>query len=146
VALMLSHILAHLNARLTDPRWAGVDVAEDIDALAARAGQVESGTAIIMPWNEAGRPQALMGGGFRQKVEVQFVVGTVVRLYDGMMGAERAMAFDAFKTDIEAALAGVVIPGCFDPCELIGGESSPIRTGVSIYAQTWATSRFLTGA
>ncbi|TQD37472.1 phage tail terminator protein [Rhodobacter capsulatus] len=143
---MLADLLSHLTAHLTDPRWAGVDVAEDIDALAARAGQVESGTAIIMPWTETGRPQALMGGGVRQKVDVQFVVGIVIRLYDGMMGAERAMAFDAYRSDIEAALAGAVIPGFFDPCELVGGETSPISTGVSIYAQTWATTRFLTGA
>ncbi|TKD17956.1 hypothetical protein FBT96_12495 [Rhodobacter capsulatus] len=143
---MLYDIVAYLTVHLSDPRWAGVDVAEDIDALSARAGQVESGTAIIMPWSETGRPQTLISGGFRQKVDVQFVVGTVVRLYDGMMGAERAMAFDAYRSDIEAALAGVVIPGFREPCELVGGETSPISTGVSIYAQTWATARFLTGA
>ncbi|ADE84736.1 phage tail terminator protein [Rhodobacter capsulatus] len=143
---MLADLLSHLTSHLSDPRWAGVDVAENIDALADRAGQVKSGTAIIMPWTETGRPQTLMGGGFRQWVEVQFVVGIVVRLYDGVMGGERAMAFDAYRSDIEAALAGVVIPGFVEPCELVGGETSPISTGVSIYAQTWATARFLTGA
>lgn len=142
---MLSDILARLQQTLIAPIWAGVEIAEDIDALSARAGLVESGTAIIMPWRErAGKPE-LMSGGFRQKVEVQFAVGTVLRDYSQLMGAERATAFDAFKRDIESALAGHVLPGCFDPCELAAGESSPVTTGVSIYVQTWSTTRFLTG-
>lgn len=143
---MLSEILARLKYALAAPTWAGVEIAEDIDALTARAGLVEHGTAILMPWRERAGGQELMSGGFRQSVEVQFAVGTVVRNYDQLMGADRATSFDAFKADIEAALAGYVIPGCASPCELIGGESSPVVTGVSIYVQTWATTRFLTGA
>lgn len=143
---MLSDILSRLQASLPPGRWAGVEIAEDIDALTSRAGQVESGTAILMPWRERADPQVLMTGGFRQRVEVQFAVGAVVRIYDAKMGADRATRFDELKGDIEAALVGWLPAGCADPCQLIGGEASPVVEGVSIYVQTWATARFLTGA
>jgi hypothetical protein len=143
---MLAGILAHLLATLPTERWAGVEIAEDIDILADLAGQVDSGTAIIMPWKERAGPQQLATGGFRQRVEVQFAVGAVIREYDQFMGAARALQFDALKTDLEQALADWEPPGAIEPCELIGGESSPITKGVSIYVQTWATARFLTGA
>lgn len=142
---MLSEIQAHLSASLSADRWAGVDIAEDIDALASLAGQVESGTAIVMPWKERGGIAPIMTGAFRQRVEVQFAVGAVVRDYDQFMGAERAQRFDQLKSDLEVALAGWQPPSGEDPCEMIGAESSPISKGVSIYVQTWATTRFLTG-
>lgn len=144
---MLSEILARLEAELPGERWSGVDIAEDVDALAERAGQVanELGTAIIMPWRERAGEQALATGGFRQRVEVQFAVGAVVRIYDPLMGAARALRFDQLKADMEAALAGWEPPSGEEPCELVGGETSPIETGVSIHVQTWATARFLTG-
>lgn len=36
--------------------------------------------------------------------------------------------------------------GAFDVVSLVGAEASSLGNGVSIYAQTWQTSRFLTGA
>ncbi len=143
---MLTEIHTRLTATLLPPTFSGVEIAEDIDALADRAGQVDSGTVIIMPWRERAGEQALISGGFRQRVEVQFAVGVVIRHYDALMGAERAVQFDAFKGLVEAALAGWEPPDAVEPCELVGGESSPITKGVSIYVQTWATARFLTGA
>lgn len=143
---MLAEIESRLSSALTAPKWAGVSVAEDIDALTDLAGQVEDATAIIMPWKERASPNSLATGGHRQMVEVQFAVGIVVRHYDAAMGADRALKFDALKTDVEAALAGWEPPSGIEGCELIGGESSPIDKGVSIYVQTWATARFLTGA
>nr|WP_321362600.1 hypothetical protein [uncultured Celeribacter sp.] len=142
---MLAEIRDRLLAKLTDPRWAGVEIAEDLDALAYSAGQVLSGTAIVMLWREGASPQDLATGGFRQTVEVQFVASFVIREYDGLMGADRALQFDAYKTDLEQALAGWEPPSGNSECELIGGESSPIETGVSIYVETWKTTRFLTG-
>lgn len=142
---MLAAILTRLKTSLPAETWAGAEIAEDIDALAARAGQVESGTAILMPWRERAGPQELATGGHRQRVEVQFAVGIVLRDYSGAMGDVRALRFDTYKADIEAALAGWTPTGATDPCELVGGESSPISTGVSIYVTTWATARFLTG-
>lgn len=141
---MLATLIAHLTARLTDPRWTGIHAAEEIDALADLAGQIDSGSAIVMSWRERADPNSLITG-FRQPVAVQFLTGIVLREQDQFLGGDRAAAFDAYKADIEAALAGAELPGFETPCELVGGESSPISRGVSIYVHTWETSRFLTG-
>lgn len=128
-------------AGLTD-----VLIAEDIDAMADRAGTVESGSVIIMPLREAAEPNVLATGGHRQLVRTQFLTGIVIRHYDDAMGAERAVAFDGFKAAVEGALTGWEPAGLAEPCNLVAGESSPVTTGVSIYVQTWQTARFLTGA
>lgn len=142
---MLDAIRARLAARLAPETWDKVDVAEDIEALQEQAGRVQRVAAIIMPWKERAGPQVLATGGHRQQVEFQFVVGIVVRAQAHHLGADRARRHDALKATIESALAGWVPPGALEACELIGGESSPISKGVSIYVQTWATARFLTG-
>jgi len=143
---MLAALYAHLKLTLPDERWADVSIAEDIDALTYLAGQVEHGTAIVMPWGERAEPQALATGGFRQLVREQYAVGVVIREFDDLMGGDRAIRFTTFKADLEAALAGWEAPDSVDPFELVGGEGSPIDRGVSIYVQTWTTTRFLTGA
>lgn len=143
---MLQLIHSRLMAHLPASRWLGVEIAEDIDVFGERAGQVDSGTALIMPWNERADPQTLLTGGRRQRVGAQFAVGIVVRAYDHLLGADRAIQFDDLKSDVERALAGWLPPEFVQPCELVGGESSPVSKGVSIYVQTWATARFLTGA
>lgn len=136
----------HDRLKLTDPSaFAGVEIAEDIDALTDRAGLVDSGSVIVMPWRERAGDQSLATGGHRQRVETQFAVGIVIRHYDDLMGGDRAVQFDTYKVAMEGLLAGWSPPGA-EPCELIGGESSPVTKGVSIYVQTWATARFLTGA
>ena len=142
---MLELIRNRLVAHLPPSRWAAVEICEDIDTFGDRAGQVDSGTALIMPWNERATPQINLTGGFRQRIATQFAIGMVVRVYDHMLGAERAVQFDTLKSDIESALAGWEPPAFAQPCELVGGESSPVTKGVSIYVQTWATARFLTG-
>lgn len=142
---MLELIRARLVARLPSIRWMAVEICEDIDTFGDRAGQVNTGTALIMPWNERATQRTDLTGGFRQRVATQFAVGMVVRAYDHMLGADRAVQFDTLKSDIEDALAGWEPPAFAQPCELVGGESSPVSTGVSIYVQTWATARFLTG-
>lgn len=142
---MLADIHDRLKQALPQPPFTGVEIAEDIDALGERAGLVDSGTVIVMPWRERAGEQSLMTGGFRQRVEMQFLTGIVVRHYDHLMGGDRAVQFDTLKGAVETALAGWEPPEA-EPCELIGGESSPVEKGVSIYVQTWATARFLTGA
>lgn len=142
---MLEEIIARLRTHLPHDRWVSVTIAEDIDEFTSAAGQVASQSAIVMPWRERAERQALATGGFRQRVQTEFAIGMVLRDYSGAMGNQRAVAFDSLKSDIEAAIAGWVPSGFVDPCELIGGESSPISKGVSIYVQTWATARFLTG-
>ena len=141
---MLLSIVGRLIAHCAD--FKAVEVAEDVDALIARAGLVESPSVIVMPYRERATPSPLAAGGFRQRVAMQFLTGIVVRQYDDVMGADRAATFDSLKDEVEAALAGWEPEGAIESCELVGGESSPISTGVSIYVQTWETARFLTGA
>lgn len=141
---MLAAIRTRLAATLPEGRWAGVIIVEDIDLLAEQAGQVADSTLIVMPWRERAEAQALASGGHRQRVETQFAAGIVLREYDDM-GETRALRFDTLKGDLEGALAGWTPEGACAACELVGGESSPVVKGVSIYVQTWATARFLTG-
>jgi hypothetical protein len=141
---MLEAILAQLTAAA--PELTGVEIAEDIDAMADRAGLVESGTLILMPLREAAEPTVNATGSHRQRVRFQFLTGIVIRHYDDAMGAERAKAFDKMKRDVEFALTGWEPDPYADPCSLVAGESSPVTTGVSIYVQTWETARYLTGA
>lgn len=143
---MLADILTHLRAVLPQATTPAVELVEDIDELANYAGQVDSGSVILVPYRELATPQSLATGGHRQRVGAQFLVGVVIRHYDDLMGEERALQFDAHLRRIEAALAGWVPSACIDGCQLVTGESSPIDTGVSIYVQTWETARFLTGA
>lgn len=142
---MLAEIHEHLESALPSGHWDTVAVAEDIDAMSALAGQLPDRSLILMPWRERAGAQSLATGGFRQRVEVQFATGIVIREYDQFMGGDRAVRFDELKRDVEAALAGWEPPSGVEPCELIGGESSPVAKGVSIFVQTWATARFLTG-
>ena len=142
---MLDAIRARLVDRLAPSTWDKVDVAEDVEALQEQAGRVQRVAAIIMPWRERAGAQDLATGGHRQRVEVQFAVGIVLRSQGHHLGADRARQHDTLKAAVEAALAGWEPPGALEACELIGGESSPISKGVSIYVQTWATARFLTG-
>lgn len=141
-------MLADIRDRLktASPPFAAVEIAEDIEALQDRAGLVETGSIIVMPWREHAEPQVLATGGHRQRVEAQFMTAIVIRHYDDLMGGDRAVQFDTLKAAVEALLAGWQPDTADEPCELVGGESSPIEKGVSIYAQTWATARFLTGA
>lgn len=140
---MLQLIVARLR---TLPTLVEVAIAEDLDAMEARAGTVESGSVIVMPLREAAEPNALATGGHRQLVRTQFLTGVVIRHYDDAMGEERALAFDSYKAAVEAALTGWEPESFAEPCNLVAGESSPVTTGVSIYVQTWQTARFLTGA
>lgn len=144
--MMYAGILAHLRTALPTDATPAVELVEDIDELANYAGQVESGTVIVVPLREQAAPQSLATGGFRQRVAVQFLAGVVIRHYDDLMGEARALQFDSHLRRLEQALAGWEPPGCIDGCQLAWGESSPIYTGVSIYVQGWETARFLTGA
>jgi hypothetical protein len=140
---MLELVVARLNDAA--PGLTAIEIAEDIDAMADRAGMVESGSVIVMPLREAAEPNVLATGGHRQRVRVQFLIGIVIRHYDDAMGAERAKTFDTLKTTVEAALTGWEPDPYAEPCSLVAGESNPVTTGVSIYVQTWETARYLTG-
>lgn len=143
---MLAGILAHLRTSLPPAETPQVELVEDIDELANYAGRIDSGSVILVPFQERAEAQSLATGGFRQRVGVQFLAGVVIRHYSTLLGEERAVQFDGHLRRLEAALAGWEPPGAIDACQLVGGESSPIDKGVSIYVQTWETARFLTGA
>lgn len=143
---MIESIVSRLKAALPADQWRAVHMAEDLDAVGAMIGLIESGSAIVMPFRERADPQALATGGFRQRVAVQFLSVVVLREYGQAMGGSRAARFDAAKRDIEAALVGWTPDGCFEPCAMVDGESSPFDKGVSFYVHTWQTARFLTGA
>lgn len=142
---MLSELHTYLIGALDAGVWADVTIAEDIDVLHDMAGQVKDGTLILMPWGERADPNLRATGDVLQRVEQQFATGIVIRTRSGRSGAERALRFDALKGDIEAALVGYELAGFDLPVELIGGESSPIAKGVSIFVQTWTTARSLIG-
>lgn len=114
-----------------------VEIAEDIDAMADRAGMIESGSVIVTPLRELAEPNPYSTGAHRQRVRTQFLTGIVIRHYDDAMGAERAKAFDGLKAAVEAALTGWQPDPETEPFSLVSGESSPVVTGVSIYVQTW---------
>lgn len=143
---MLAEIYARLTSLLPPAHWDRIEVAEDIDAVADLAGQLDNGSLIIAPWREQAADQSLASGGFRQRIAVQFLTGVVIRHYDDFLGAARALQFDAYLRALESALAGWEPASAISPCQLVGGESSPVTKGVSIYVQTWETARFLTGA
>lgn len=143
---MIDSIVTHLRATLPVDHWPAVRMAEDLDAVGAMIGLIDSGSAIVMPFRERADPQALATGGFRQRVAVQFLTVIVLREYDHAMGGSRATRFDTAKHDIETALAGWTPESCFEPCALVDGESSAFDKGVSFYVHTWQTARFLTGA
>lgn len=143
---MFADIVARLRAELPSDDVPDVVLVEDIDELANYAGQVASGTVIVVPYRERATGQSLSTGHHRQRIAMQFMTGVVIRQYDAFLGAVRAAQFDAHVRRLEAALAGWQPPGATSPCELVDGESSPIEKGVSIYVQTWETARFLTGA
>ena len=143
---MFADIVTRLRDQLPPADTPDVILVEDIDELANFAGQVGSGSVIVVPYRERASAQSLSTGGHRQRVAMQFMAGVVIRHYDAFLGAERAGQFDGHLRRLEAALAGREPPGAISPCELVDGESSPIEKGVSIYVQTWETARFLTGA
>ncbi|MBW8283323.1 MAG: hypothetical protein K0M55_06955 [Rhizobium sp.] len=140
---MLSVIVDRLEANpgtLTE-----IQVAEDLDAVVDGTAP-DSGTAFVVPFREIAKPNTRMTGAHLQRVDVQFLVAFVVRYHDDAAGAERAAMFDGLKTSAEAALAGWQPSPEGDPCSLVGSETNPLGNGVTLYVQTWQTSRYITGA
>lgn len=141
---MLSAIVARLQSHVSI--LAAVHVSEDIDLLGDAVGQIDDGSAVVVPFREQFAGNTRATGGHLQRGAVQFLVGFVLRHHDDMLGAEKALRFDTYKDAIENALAGWAPGNRYEPCVLVGGEGSPLGDGVSIYLQTWETARFLTGA
>ncbi|WP_043062099.1 phage tail terminator protein [Brucella anthropi] len=139
---MLQEIIDRLIANA--PILTAVLPAEDIDALSQGVAP-RSGTAFVLPYRKRGSPNELAAGGFRQLVAVQFLTAFVVRKHDDQAGGKKVAMFDEYEDAIERTLAGWQPPSCEDPIEFVASQPAPLRNGVTLYVQTWETSRFLEG-
>lgn len=139
---MLQEIIDRLKSHAT--ALGDVRPAEDIDAV-MKGTAPRSGMAFVLPYRERGEPNTRATGGFRQKVAVQYLVAFVIRQHDDATGGKKASMFDDFKTSIEDALAGWEPASAESMLELVSAQSSPFGNGVTIYVQTWETSRYLKG-
>ena len=139
---MLTEIIVRLQQAA--PILTSVDLAEDLDAL-AKGTAATDGACFVTPFRERARTNCLATGGHRQQVDVQVIVAFVVRQASDPKGSIRAARFDTIKDSIEAALAGWEPGDEFSGMSLVGGEATPLGNGVTVYAQTWETTRLLTG-
>ena len=121
-----------------------VEVITSVEALAEMT-QRNSGAGFVAPFRERAKPNQRASGGHLQEVTTQVAVAFLLRSHAVDTGADRVSMFDQHKGDIEAALAGWQPADATDVFELVGGESTALAKGVSIYVQTWETSRILTG-
>lgn len=126
--------------------FVAVEISESLQAIVGRATAADDGTVFVVPWREAAQPNRNATGAHRQLIEMQFVTALLSRIHDDPRGADRAKHFDTFKGQTESLLAGWVPAPESRGFALAGAEATGLGNGVSIYAQTWQTSRFLTGA
>ena len=117
---------------------------ESIENLADMTGR-NHGAMFVAPFRERAKPNQRATGGHLQEVGTQAVVAFLTRNFSDDTGAARVSDFDLFKGRIEAALAGWQPNEEFDQFELVGGEATALAKGVSLYAQTWETTRLLEG-
>ena len=68
---MFAEIVTRLRDRLPETETPAVVLVEDIDALANHAGQVDSGTVIVVPFRERASAQSLAAGHHRQRIAMQ---------------------------------------------------------------------------
>lgn len=136
---MLSAIVDRLKLKV--PSAPSVEMAEDLDAV-VQSVQRDTGTIFVIPFRERAKPNAL-ATGFRQLVSEQILVAVLLRHHGDELGAAKAEQFSDSKHEIEQALAGWEPNDSADPLELVGGEGTPIGNGVTVYIQTWETSRLL---
>ncbi|MFB2553341.1 phage tail terminator protein [Ensifer soli] len=137
---MINAVIARLKDRA--PELADVLPAEDVDAI-GKGPAPRNGTVFVLPYREQAEPNELAMGGFEQRVLVQILTAFVVRRHDDAKGGRRVLDFDAIKAAIEGAIAGWAVSPGNDLFELVAGQAGSLGNGVSIYVQTWQTSRVL---
>lgn len=126
-------------------KFPDVQISEDVDSIVGAATAADDGTLFVIPWREkAGRPR-LTTGGHQQRVETQFLTVLLTRQHGDPRGATRAARFETLKGSVEALLAGWTIAPGSDAFALVASESGGLGNSVSIYIQTWQTTRFLIG-
>lgn len=137
---MINEIIDRL--KLMAPSLVSVSSAEDLEAV-SKGTAARNGAAFVVPFADDAEMNGFSSGGFSQRIEVRVLIAFIIRRHDDAKGAKRATDFDAFKAEIEAAMAGWVIDPDGDPFELVSGRASSLGNGVTIYVQTWKTSRYL---
>lgn len=137
---MIQAIIDRLMAATTS--FSAILPAEELEAL-GKGVAPRSGTAFVLPYREQAEANEYATGTFRQRVLTQILVAFVVRRHDDAKGGKKVATFDTFKGEIEAALAGWSITAEDDPFELVSGRSAPLGNNVTVYVQTWQTSRTL---
>lgn len=137
---MINAVIARLKSEA--PELSAVLAAEDLDALGKGTAPRDS-TAYVIPYRERAEPNELGAGGFEQHVLVQILVAFVVRRHDDAKGGKRVADFDGMKHAIEQAIAGWSVDPRGQLFELVAAQAAPLGNGVTVYVQTWQTSRFL---
>lgn len=137
---MIEAIVQRLQAEA--PQLSSVGVAEDLEAI-AKGVAPKNGATFVLPFSDRAEPNAYGMGAFSQRVEVQFLVAFVVRQQDDVSGAKRVGNFDALRLAIEGAIAGWAPEAENDLCELAAGRSASLGNGVTVYVQTWRTTRYI---
>lgn len=140
---MLQLFVARLQAANL---FTAVAAAEAVEMLVGLAPAADDGTVFVVPYRERARAPRRVTGGHQQLVEVQMITVMVIRQHDDPLGTDRARRFDAFKAQVEGVLAGWQPSPGSDVVALVGGDAQSLGNGVSIFVQTWQTTRFLTGA
>lgn len=136
-----------LYQRLLDSgQFVTVDIAESSETIVGRTTAADDGALFVVPYRERAAPSPFATGGHRQKVDALFLTVLVFRQHDDPRGVDRALRFDGLKDAVEQTLAGWAPMFGSDPCSLTSGESTALPNGVSLYIQTWQTSRYLIGA
>jgi hypothetical protein len=126
----------------TCPSLGPVGQAEDLDAL-DKGTAPKSGSTFVLPFTDDGLANTLMSGGFRQEVETRFLVAVVIRKHNDTKGGQRVATFDAIKAELESTLFGWEFDEHSDPVSFVSARALPRGNGVTIYVQTWRTSRHL---
>ncbi|HAE47587.1 hypothetical protein [Tistrella sp.] len=131
-------------ARLTGATstFSSIEVVESIEAI-TKAVQSPSGTLFIAPGPETAE-MSRTSGVHRQLVRVDIVTAIIVRIADDVRGAARAQRFAHYKADLEAALAGWQPTPQSEPMNLFASDGGTLSGTVSVYLQTWRTTRYLT--
>lgn len=139
---MLTEIFENLRDNGSFPT---VEIAEEINMILGRTAAADDGTVFVVPYREKAGPNRRATGGHLQKVDVQFATAVLFREHGDPRGAERVLRFETARASLEGLLAGWAPQPDSEPCSLVGSEGSSLGNGVSLFVQTWQTSRFLNG-
>lgn len=137
---MINEVIDRLKTVAT--ALADVRPAEELEAV-SKGTAPKHGTVFVVPYREQAEPNEIGMGGFRQLVAVQILVVIVIRRHDDVQGGKRVADFDGLKASVESALAGWSVSPEDELFELVSAQGTALGNGVTVYVQTWQTSRYL---